>query len=105
MCQACATEYAITHARANLGFEGGTQITKIQNRKEESDNITGFRGVYFECKTRKYRAKLKFRGKLYNFGSYYRLEGAVKARRRGEEEVYDKYLEERERLKSGSDPE
>lgn len=102
MCQNCAAEYAITHARANLGFEGGTQITKIKNRKEESDNMTGVRGVYFERKTNKYRARLRFRGKVYNLGSYYKLEDAIKARRRGEEEIYDKFLEERDRMGSDS---
>ena len=95
MCQNCAAEYAITKARANLGFEGGTQITKIQNRKEKSGNITGVRGVYFDSKTRKYRARLKFRGKLYNLGSYYQLEDAIKARRRGEEEIFDVFLLEK----------
>lgn len=87
MCQDCAAEYAITQARANLGFEGGTQITKIKNRSEDSKNLSGVRGVNLDCKTGKYRARLKFQGKLYNLGSYTLLEDAVKARRRGEEEI------------------
>ena len=104
MCQNCAAQYAITKARENLGFESGTQISRIQNRKEASENVTGVRGVYFERSTRKYRARLRFRGKLYDFGSYYQLEDAIKARRRGEEEIYDKFLEERDRLRSAAIP-
>ena len=92
MCQNCAAEYAITQARANLGFESGTQITKIKNRSEASENLSGVRGGYLDRKTGKYRARLKFQGKLYNLGSFALLEDTVKARRRGEEEIFDKFL-------------
>ena len=93
MCKECAAEYAITQARASLGFTGGTQITKIKNRPEASDNLSGVRGVYLDKKTGKYRARLKFRGQLYDLGSYAQLEDAVKARRRGEEEIFGKFLD------------
>lgn len=92
MCQDCAAEYAIARARANLGFAGGTQITKIKNRSEASENVCGVRGVYLDRKTGKYRARLKFRGKTYNLGCYTLLEDAIKARRRGEEEIFDTFL-------------
>lgn len=92
MCQDCAAKYAITHARAHLGFEGGTQITKIKSRSEASENLSGVRGVYLERRTGKYRARLKFRGKLYNLGCYTLLEDAVKARRKGEEEIFGAFL-------------
>lgn len=94
MCQDCAAEYAITRARANLSFEGGTQITKIKNRSEVSENLSGVRGVYIDRKSGKYRARLRFQGKLYNLGSYTLLEDAVKARRRAEEEIFDAFLAE-----------
>ena len=92
MCQGCAAEYAITRARANLGFEGGTQITKIKNIQETSDNLSGVRGVYLDRKTGKFRATLRFKGELYNLGEYTQLEDAVKARRRGEEEIFNSFL-------------
>ena len=95
MCQICAGAYAAGKARENAGYESGTQITKIQNRSERSDNRSGVRGVYLDGKTGKYRARLKFRGKLYDLGSFAALEDAVKARRRGEEEIFDKYLDGR----------
>lgn len=93
MCQECAARYSIAQARANLGFVYGTQLTKIRNRKEDSENLSGVRGVYLDRKTGRYRARLKFRGQSFYLGSYSTLDEAVKARRRGEEEIYDKFLE------------
>ena len=92
MCQACAGKYSASKARENAGFVDGTQITKIKGKTETSDNLSGFRGVYLDRKTGKYRARIKFQGKLYNLGSYMLLEDAVKARRRGEEEYFGKFL-------------
>lgn len=94
MCQDCAAKYAITQARANLGFEGGTQIAKIKKRAETSNNRSGVRGVYLDKKTGKYRARLKFQRKQYNLGSYTLLDDAIKARRKGEEEIFDTFLAE-----------
>jgi len=94
MCPECAGKYAAEKARENAGFEGGTQISKIKNCPDTSDNISGFHGVYFDRRTGKYRARLKFRGKLYNLGSFTNLEDAVKARKRGEEEIFGKFLDD-----------
>lgn len=93
MCQTCAGAYAAEKARANAGFESGTQISKIKDISDSSDNLSGVRGVYLERKTGKYRARLKFQGKLYNLGYFTRLEDAVKARKRGEEEIFGAFLE------------
>lgn len=95
MCKKCAEAYASAAARANAGFVEGTQITKIKNIQTNSNNISGVRGVYLEKKTGKYRARLKFQGKIYNLGSFVNLEDAIKARKRGEEEIYGKFLEVR----------
>lgn len=92
MCQNCAAKYAVTKAREKAGFVAGTQVTKITNISETSDNASGIRGVYLDRKTGRYRARIKFRGKLYNLGSYVRLEDAIKARRLGEEEIFDAFL-------------
>lgn len=97
MCRECAGKYAAQKARENAGFEGGTQISKIKDRTDSSDNLSGYRGVYLDCKTGKYRARLKFRGKLYNLGSFTNLEDAIKARKRGEEEIYDAFLADYDR--------
>lgn len=94
MCQECAGKYNAEKARENAGFEGGTQISKIKNISDVSNNISGYRGVYFDGKTGKYRARLKFKGKLYDLGCFVKLEDAVKARKCGEEEIYGKFLDE-----------
>lgn len=92
MCQECAQKYAAEKARAEAGFVAGTQLSKIKNIQKESDNMSGARGVYLDKKTGKYRARLRFRGKMYSFGSYANLDDAIKARKRGEEEVYEAFL-------------
>ena len=102
MCQECAGKYDAQKARDGAGYEGGTQISKIKNCSDISNNISGFRGVYRDGKTGKYRARLKFKGKTYNLGSYYKLEDAVKARKCGEEEIYGKFLDEIENKSNNS---
>jgi len=92
MCQACAGVYSAEKARANAGFEAGTQISKIKDRPGTSHNLSGVRGVYLDRKTGRYRARLKFQGKQYNLGSFTHLEDAVKARKRGEEEIFGTFL-------------
>lgn len=93
MCQECAGRNAAKKARANAGFVAGTQITKIKTPSGKSDNLSGVRGVYLDPKTGKYRARLKFRGKIYNLGCYTLLEDAVKARQRAEEDIFGKFLD------------
>lgn len=100
MCQECAATYAITRAREKAGFEDGTQISRIRDVKPNSSNASGMRGVYLDPKTGRYRARLKFQGKIYNLGSYTCLEDAVKARRQGEEEIYGTYLAEKDTMHS-----
>lgn len=92
-CQRCAEKYAVSKAREGAGFIGGTQVSKIKNIKRESNNLSGVRGVYFDRKTGKYRARIKFKGKLYNFGSFCKLEDAIAARKVGEEQIYKAFLD------------
>lgn len=94
MCKDCAASNNIEKAREQAGFCGGTQLAKIEHISENSDNASGFRGVYFDKKTGLYRARIKFQGKLYNLGTFPRLEDAVKARRLGEEKYFGAFLEE-----------
>lgn len=93
MCQDCAGKYAASRAREKAGFTGGTQIAKIKDITRASDNATGVRGVYFDGKSGKYRARIRFQGKLYSLGAYMKLEDAIEARRLGEEEFFGTFLE------------
>ena len=94
MCKACQGLYAAETARKSAGFVGGTQITKLRNMDPTAANTSGCRGVYYEKKTNKFRARLKFKGKIMNFGTYVRFEDAVAARKRAEEEYYGTFLAE-----------
>ena len=94
MCSECAEKYAAEKARAGAGFVGGTQISKIQNMKVPITNTSGCRGVYYDKKTNKYRARLKFKGKIMNFGSFSNFEDAVAARKAAEQEYFGAFLEE-----------
>lgn len=94
MCQSCQGLYAAENARKSAGYVGGTQITRIRNMELTAANTSGCRGVYYDKKTNKYRARLKFRGKIMNFGSYSKFEDAVAARKAAEDEYFGAFLEE-----------
>ena len=94
MCNDCVGKYATEKARAKAGFVDGTQISKITSTKLISTNTSGCRGVYFNKRTGKYRARLKFKGKIMSFGSYKNFEDAVKARKEAEQRIYGEFLEQ-----------
>ncbi|MBO7253553.1 MAG: hypothetical protein J6V25_13115 [Oscillospiraceae bacterium] len=95
MCKACAGKFGAQKAREGCGYTDGTQVSKIQDIDPQSDNRSGVRGVYMDGKTGKYRARIKFRGVIYNLGTFYSLEAAAKARRTAEAEMFGAYLESR----------
>ena len=92
MCQECAKQYAVTKARENAGYVEKTQLSRIRIDSAASDNTSGIRGVYLDRKTGRYRARIRFQGKIYNLGTYCNLEDAIKARQRGEEEYFDSFI-------------
>lgn len=92
MCAICAGEQNAKTARAACGYVAGTQLSRIRSEKTPASNTSGCRGVYFDPKTNRYRARLKFQGRIMSFGSYDNFEDAVKARKRAEEEIFEKFL-------------
>lgn len=93
-CARCASRHAVKAAREAAGYIEGTQVSRIRDRKLTAANSSGVRGVYFEKKSNKWRARLRFKGKIMDFGSYERFEDAVEARREAEKEYFDAFLEE-----------
>ena len=93
MCNECVGKYADEKMREKAGFVDGTQISRITSNKLIATNTSGCRGVYFDKNTRKWRARLKFKGKLMNFGSYTNFEDAVKARKEAEQKYWGKYID------------
>jgi hypothetical protein len=61
-------------------------------RKTRSDNTTGHTGVYRK-KNGRYCARITFQGKTHYLGTYDSLEAAVAARKRGEEDYHQPFLE------------
>jgi hypothetical protein len=88
MCQDCAVSYSSNKMRSKLGYVGGTQITRIKSDKPIATNSSGCRGVYFDKRANKWRARLRLRGKLMSFGSFSSFEDAVAARKEAENEYF-----------------
>ena len=94
MCNECAGKYAADIARQSAGFVGGTQITKIADRKPTAANTSGARGIKKKKRSNKWRARLTFKGKIMSFGSFARFEDAVFARKEAEKIYFGEFLEE-----------
>ena len=88
MCERCQELYAIEKARDSAGYVGGTQLSRIRDMTPTAANTSGTRGVYFDKRTNKWRARLKFKRKLMNFGTFSKFEDAAAARKRAEEEYF-----------------
>ena len=73
--------------RSNLRLFEGTSITLLENGKNRllSSNTSGYTGVYFDRRRRKWAAQITFKGKTYYLGAYADKQEAVRARLRGEE--------------------
>ena len=63
------------------------------NRGLQSNNTTGYKGVYFDKRRRVWKAWVKVSGKLITLGSYPKKEEAIAARKSGEEKYYLPQLE------------
>lgn len=94
MCAECLGLYAAGMARQSAGFVGGTQLSRIRDMTPSAVNTSGVRGVQWCKNSHKWRARLKFKGKLMNFGSYEKFEDAVAARKKAEEEYFGTALSE-----------
>ncbi len=101
MCQECKGKIGAETARASAGFVGGTQITKLRNLEPTAANTSGCRGVYYDKRSNKYRARLKFKGKIMNFGSFSKFEDAVAARKEAEKEYFEAFLDSNREVNEG----
>lgn len=94
MCSDCAGKYATSKMREKAGFVDGTQISRITSHKLIATNTSGARGVYWDRALGKWRARLCFKGKTYNFGTYTNFDDAVKAREKAEQLIYGEFLDQ-----------
>lgn len=75
----------------------GSSLLSVKARLNgvvNSNSSTGVNGVYRDKD--KYRAAICFKGKRYYLGTYDRIGDAIAARKRANEEIYGKYLQEHE---------
>lgn len=92
-CEKCTTENAVAAMVQNAGFVEGTQIKKIASNKPLATSKSGVRGVFFNSRTGKWRAMLKFQCVNHYLGEYKEMEEAKKARWKAEEYYFAPVLE------------
>ena len=72
----------------------GTCVELLRSKTIRSNNTSGVTGVEWVPHVNKWKAVIFFKGRRYYLGCYEKFEDAVKARKRGEEEYHDRFLEE-----------
>ena len=92
-CVKCAQKNAASLMLEHAGFMDGTQLSKITTNKPNINNKSGIRGVFWNSKTQKWRAMLKFKGRNYYLGEYEDILKAAEARKKAEGIYFGEYLE------------
>lgn len=79
----------------NMRFVEGTSVALLESagRRLISSNSSGYNGVYFSAKSKKWIAQIGFKGKTYYLGSFQNLEEAVQVRKKAEERLYGGFLQ------------
>lgn len=91
----CKTNSGCWKNKIKKAFVDGTNVRQIsQDRKLNSNNKTGVKGVCWSNQKHKYRAQITFKGKKYHLGFYDKLEDAAKARKQAEEKVFGSFVAE-----------
>ena len=93
----CIAEQTLNAGRTKLkkAFFDGTNVRQISpDRKLNSNNKTGVKGVCWSSQKQKYRAQITFKGKVYHLGFYDKLEDAAKARKQAEEKMFGSFMAE-----------
>ncbi len=85
---ACGKKYG----ERNLHIFEGVQIEKAQAKTMPKNNTSGFRGVFKDKKTNKWRARMILQGRRYELGYFENLEDAINARIKAEAKL-DKIIE------------
>jgi hypothetical protein len=69
-----------------------TNIKNISSKKMLKNNTSGYKGVYWNCKSNKWNASIIFQKKYYNLGYYEDIKDAAEARKIAEEKVFGNFL-------------
>ena len=79
---------------AHLTYIDGTCVEMLQAKTIRKNNTSGVPGVEWRSSKNRWRATICFQGTRHYLGSYHRFEDAVNARKRAEEALHDKFLDE-----------
>jgi len=88
------TPEQLRRIRERLTYIDGTCVEMLAAKTVRRNNTSGVPGVDWRATKGLWRASICFKGKRYYLGCYRKFEDAVKARKRGEEELHDKFLQE-----------
>jgi len=78
-----------------LGQVGGTNVSRIASEQVQSNNTSGYKGVYLckrKAKADRWQAYIYFRGKKYCLGNFSDIEDAAKARQEAEKHIFGNFL-------------
>lgn len=78
--------------RASLTYVDGTCVEMLRTRTVRCNNTSGTPGVDWMAKKQRWRASICFKGKRRYLGSFEKLEDAVRARKRAEDELFEPFL-------------
>ena len=62
-----------------------------------SNNTSGFKGISFHKRDKKWEAKIRVNGKKYHLGNFDNIEEAIKARQKRAKELFGEFLNECEK--------
>ena len=91
----CIAKQTLDDGRTELkkAFVDGTNVRQISpDRKLNSNNKTGVKGVCWFSQKQKYRVQITFKGKVYHLGFYDKLEDAAQARKQAEENMCGSFM-------------
>ena len=80
--------------RASLTYIDGTCVEMLRAKTVRCNNTSGTPGVEWLAKKQRWRATICFKGTRHYLGIYAKVEDAVKARKRAEEDLHDSFLRE-----------
>lgn len=70
------------------------RVTRAQNNRNASirkDNLTGYKGVYFSDRERKYKAQIRVNGKAIHLGTFVLVEKAALAYNKAAQEHFGEF--------------
>lgn len=93
-CKQCSKKHLeLGHKIIQTASVDGTSIIGIDGRRQKNKNNTsGYTGVSWNTRQKKWRAYINFKRKQYCLGNYDNLDDAIQARKDAEKFIYGNFL-------------